>query len=240
MVRFEGQADISMALVPYADNIELAGWQDNNFVDTLAAAKFRELGIEPSPLCDDATFLRRAFLDAIGTLPTIEQTRAFLDSTDPDKRNQAHRPPAGPDGRSGPGHPQQRVRRLLVAQMVRPDPQHQRQARRAGHVGHAQLDQGLPAGQQAVRQVRLRADHGQRLDLHERPGQLLSHRQQPAGAGGGHRAALPGRAAAVRPVPPSSVREVQPGGILRLRGLLLPAWATRTARSSACSAASRS
>jgi hypothetical protein len=37
-------------------------------------------------VCDDATFLRRAYLDAIGTLPTVEQARAFLDSRDPDKR----------------------------------------------------------------------------------------------------------------------------------------------------------
>jgi hypothetical protein len=86
MVRFEGQADICTALVPFSKSVELTGWQDNNYVDTLAAAKFRELGIEPSPVCDDATFLRRAFLDAIGTVPTIEEARAFLASTDPDKR----------------------------------------------------------------------------------------------------------------------------------------------------------
>jgi hypothetical protein len=86
MVRFEGQADISLVVVPYADKVELAGWQNNNFIDELAAAKFRELGIEPSPLCDDATFVRRAYLDAIGTLPTIEETKAFLESTDAAKR----------------------------------------------------------------------------------------------------------------------------------------------------------
>lgn len=86
MVRFEGQADISLVVVPYADAIELAGWQNNNFIDELASAKFRELGIEPSPLCDDATFVRRAYLDAIGTLPTIDETKAFLESPDPAKR----------------------------------------------------------------------------------------------------------------------------------------------------------
>jgi hypothetical protein len=68
MIRFDGQAEISLFVVPYADKIALAGWQSNNFMDELAAAKFRELGIEPSPLCDDATFVRRAFLDAIGNL----------------------------------------------------------------------------------------------------------------------------------------------------------------------------
>ncbi|HUG91153.1 MAG TPA: DUF1549 domain-containing protein, partial [Planctomycetaceae bacterium] len=86
MVRFEGQAEIATFLVPYADSAELAGWESRNFVDELAAAKFRELGIEPSPVCDDATFVRRAFLDCIGTLPSPDETLAFVSSTEPDKR----------------------------------------------------------------------------------------------------------------------------------------------------------
>ncbi|GAB4139452.1 MAG: DUF1553 domain-containing protein [Planctomycetaceae bacterium] len=86
MVRFEGQAEISMFVIPYAESVQLAGWQNRNFIDERAADKFRELGIEPSAVCDDATFLRRAFFDAIGTLPTVDETRRFLNSTDPKKR----------------------------------------------------------------------------------------------------------------------------------------------------------
>jgi hypothetical protein len=86
MVRFDGQAAICTVVVPYAKSPELAGWTSENFIDRLAAAKFREIGIAPSPLCDDATFLRRAYLDAIGCLPTVAEAAAFLDSTDPDKR----------------------------------------------------------------------------------------------------------------------------------------------------------
>nr|ART40238.1 K818 [uncultured bacterium] len=86
MVRFDGEAQIATFMVPYGPPGKLPGWENNNFVDELASDKFRQLGIEPSPLCDEATFIRRAFLDAIGTLPTPEQTRAFLDSTDPNKR----------------------------------------------------------------------------------------------------------------------------------------------------------
>lgn len=87
MVRFEGQAQLAQFVVPHADTIDLAGWAEHNFIDRLAAAKFRQIGIAPSGPCDDATFLRRAYLDATGTLPTVEQARAFLDSADPKKRN---------------------------------------------------------------------------------------------------------------------------------------------------------
>ena len=86
MIRFEGQAAISMFVVPYAESVELAGWQNNNFVDEHASAKFQELGIIPSGLCDDATFVRRAFLDATGTLPNVAETKTFLQSTEPNKR----------------------------------------------------------------------------------------------------------------------------------------------------------
>ncbi len=86
MVRFEGQAEISLYVIPYRESIELAGWQNNNFIDELASAKFQELGIDPSPLCDDTTFIRRAFLDAIGQAPTVEETTMFIADTDPAKR----------------------------------------------------------------------------------------------------------------------------------------------------------
>src|SRR5262249_40846274 len=86
MIRFEGRAIISQFVVPYADSVDLAGWSDQNFVDRLARKQFQEIGIAPSPLCDDATFVRRAYLAAIGTLPPIEQATAFIASTDPTKR----------------------------------------------------------------------------------------------------------------------------------------------------------
>jgi len=88
MVRFEGQAEISTFVIPYREAVELAGWRSNNLVDELAERKFRELGVEPSPLCDDATFVRRVFLDVIGSLPTVEETLAFVQADDPRKRDQ--------------------------------------------------------------------------------------------------------------------------------------------------------
>jgi hypothetical protein len=87
LASFEEQSEIATFGVPYSDSVDLAGWVDNNFIDRLAADKFREIGISPSPLCDDATFLRRVYLDVTGTLPTPEQATAYLDGKEPDKRN---------------------------------------------------------------------------------------------------------------------------------------------------------
>lgn len=86
MVRFEGDAEIAMFVIPYGPTTPLDGWVNNNFIDELAATKFRELGIEPSPLSDDTTFLRRAFLDTTGSLPTREEIEEFLASSDANKR----------------------------------------------------------------------------------------------------------------------------------------------------------
>ncbi|MBM4077910.1 MAG: DUF1549 domain-containing protein, partial [Planctomycetes bacterium] len=86
MVRFEGQAAICLFVIPFGSPATLAGWVNSSPLDELAATKFRELGIEPSPLCDDATFLRRVFLDVTGTVPTREEVEEFVGSTDPHKR----------------------------------------------------------------------------------------------------------------------------------------------------------
>jgi Protein of unknown function (DUF1553)/Protein of unknown function (DUF1549)/Bacterial Ig-like domain (group 2) len=57
-----------------------------NFVDDLVLAKLAELNIQPSPLSSDSEFIRRAFLDAAGILPTPDEVRAFLSDSAPDRR----------------------------------------------------------------------------------------------------------------------------------------------------------
>jgi mono/diheme cytochrome c family protein len=43
-------------------------------------------GLTPAPMCDDATFARRLYLDLAGRIPTRDETTAFLQETVPDKR----------------------------------------------------------------------------------------------------------------------------------------------------------
>ena len=49
----------------------------SNYIDDLVVAKLRMLNIAPSQTASDAVFIRRAFLDAAGILPTPEEDRTF-------------------------------------------------------------------------------------------------------------------------------------------------------------------
>jgi hypothetical protein len=60
--------------------------QAANVVDQLVFAKQRELQLLPAAVCSDEVFLRRVYLDCIGTLPTPDEARTFLDSKAADKR----------------------------------------------------------------------------------------------------------------------------------------------------------
>ena len=55
--------------------------------DALVFQRLSELGMEPAALCSDAVFLRRVYLDVIGTLPTATEARAFLSDSGSDKRS---------------------------------------------------------------------------------------------------------------------------------------------------------
>ena len=76
--------------VPYPNEVApetFAQAPRRNFIDEHVLTKLAALRVPPSPRCDDATFLRRAYLDTIGTLPTADEARAFLADPAADKRD---------------------------------------------------------------------------------------------------------------------------------------------------------
>ncbi len=66
---------------------EAESWQTpENGVDTRVLALLQEKGLESAAPCSDAVFVRRAYLDVIGTVPTREEVTQFLEDDRPDRR----------------------------------------------------------------------------------------------------------------------------------------------------------
>lgn len=59
---------------------------EHNYIDRHVHAKLKLLNLLPSELCGDHEFVRRAYLDAIGTIPTVTDMQTFLADGDKDKR----------------------------------------------------------------------------------------------------------------------------------------------------------
>jgi hypothetical protein len=55
-------------------------------IDKLVLGRLEQLGIQPTNICSDAVFVRRVYLDVIGTLPTAQEARTFILDEDPNKR----------------------------------------------------------------------------------------------------------------------------------------------------------
>ena len=75
--------------VPYDNAVseaEFGRLSVNNFIDELVLEKLRQLRIAPSEPAGDPAFLRRAYLDAAGILPTAEEAEEFLEDPSPDRR----------------------------------------------------------------------------------------------------------------------------------------------------------
>ncbi|MDA0590653.1 MAG: DUF1549 and DUF1553 domain-containing protein [Planctomycetota bacterium] len=87
MASYMGGVGVFRAVIPQSDSGTAFPQRPVfNFIDGLVDARLRKLNIHPSDLCSDSVYLRRVYLDIIGTLPTAEETRRFLKSDSPKKR----------------------------------------------------------------------------------------------------------------------------------------------------------
>jgi hypothetical protein len=87
MARYMGQVTVFRALVPLGKPIDkYPDFPAVNYIDELALARWKKLGIIPSELCSDSELIRRLTVDLCGRLPTPDEARAFLADTRPNKR----------------------------------------------------------------------------------------------------------------------------------------------------------
>jgi hypothetical protein len=78
MVAYVG---LVLAAVPIAPPAQVA-----SKLDAVLEAKWTEEKVAPAPIADDATFLRRVYLDLTGQVPPVDKVQAFFDDKKPAKR----------------------------------------------------------------------------------------------------------------------------------------------------------
>ena len=91
VAQYQGQAAVCQVLSPAEKTPKsvvqrLTDFQRKNLIDQHIIAKLQQLKIPPAPSANETTFLRRASLQIIGRLPTIDETKIYIADTSADKR----------------------------------------------------------------------------------------------------------------------------------------------------------
>lgn len=101
MVRFlQSQKPVPLAFMPARKDFVWSGPTEANYIDHHIFAKLKKLRFNPATVCSDHVFVRRAFLDVLGLIPTADEAREFLADQSPGKRERLidellHRPEFG-------------------------------------------------------------------------------------------------------------------------------------------------
>ncbi|MCA9129642.1 MAG: DUF1553 domain-containing protein [Planctomycetales bacterium] len=91
VVWFASRIAVASVVVPYAEQQAETAYRDfhaTNLIDDILLEEWKALGLAPSPACTDATFVRRAFIDATGTIPDAQRVRDFLANPNPQRDEQ--------------------------------------------------------------------------------------------------------------------------------------------------------
>jgi len=87
LVRYLSQSvPVRLMFVPDRPGFIWASPQRSNYIDSQIFAKLKALKMNPSGLCADSVFARRAYLDLLGIPPTSDEARSFVTDQHPDKR----------------------------------------------------------------------------------------------------------------------------------------------------------
>jgi hypothetical protein len=89
-VWYQSHVAFSRVRIPFPYKLDQVVFQRaprHSYIDDLVLNHLRALHIPPSPQANDSEFLRRAYLDATGTLPSPSEVQSFLHDPSPDKRN---------------------------------------------------------------------------------------------------------------------------------------------------------
>ena len=91
MVRYMNMIATWNTAIPLAGSVDTSAYATlprKNYIDAAVWTKLEKLGIVPSAPAADGTFVRRAFLDVIGRLPTPQEARRFINSAAQGKREE--------------------------------------------------------------------------------------------------------------------------------------------------------
>ena len=89
MARFDAFTEgMPVIALPADADMSMPKTENANYIDELVAAKLNKLLIEPSAVCSDEQFLRRAYVDIVGLMPNEDEYNGFLASESENKRSE--------------------------------------------------------------------------------------------------------------------------------------------------------